>query len=59
VAYISKDETPIVETFALSPENVVQQTITVPAQGGVIVVGAMAPLTNQESEFRLVIQVAD
>jgi hypothetical protein len=59
VAYISKDETPIIETFALSPENLVQQTITVPAQGGVIVVGAMAPLTNQESEYRLVIQVAD
>ena len=56
VAFISKDTPPIIETLTLSPQNIAQHSITVPEGGGVLVIGAMAPLTAQASEYKLVIQ---
>ena len=58
VAYISLGERPTVEIFDLSAENTARQRITVPEDGGVIVVSAMAPITIQESDYKLVIQAS-
>lgn len=56
LAFIQKGKPPTVEIFSLSADNIIRTDLTVPEAGGVLVIGAMAPLTAEKTEYKIVIE---
>jgi immune inhibitor A len=57
LAYIQKGSSPSVQLIPLSSEHIGSMTLNVGEGGGVLVVGAMAPLTGEKASYKMTIEV--
>jgi hypothetical protein len=59
LAFITDGQSPTVEFLPLTPDNIGRATLEVLPEGGVLVIGAMAPLTAEKARYKMVIEALD